>query len=183
MKHTRMIVIVVILAFLGLWVAYSNSPPPTQSGPTQSQNSFTAGNWNFTGTLPPISGENFKAQNVSVYVRFDAVTNEYFVRVDYVIVHNLDRQLLFLGSTVTLVSMTTSDGAEHQVNNAAHNTNAISIGPGDVYRLCAEFGPLPDYKPTAAKVTIALYVQGLSAPITWNFNATNMQVAATNACE
>lgn len=176
MNRARVAVVVVVLALFAIWVAYSiSAPTATRSGPTASQSYSNE-------SLSSIAGGNFKVRNVTVYVRFDQVEGKYFVRVDYEIVHTLNSPLLFLNSSVILHSITTANGEEQQIGNVAHNTKAISIGPSDVYKGCAEFGPLPDRPPTDAKVTIAVYIQNLPGPVSWNFNATNMSVIVTSSC-
>jgi hypothetical protein len=125
------------------------------------------------------------ASNFNMYVRHDSTGGRYFVGAEIDLFHNLQVRVPILNASVTLLNITTSDGAQRRINVTSWITKSDYIGPlPERYHLCSEFGPLSEI-PKDATIRITIYIQDPSTSrvisIPRYFTAMNMPVRTTTS--
>jgi hypothetical protein len=120
-----------------------------------------------------------------MYVRHDPNSGAYFVSVGLDLFHNLQVRVPFLNASVTLLNITTRDGAHRLVNETSWVAESVNIGPlPEHYHLCSELGPLFEI-PKDATIRITIYIQDPSGEkviiVPRYFTAMNMPVSTTTS--
>ena len=132
-----------------VWIAYSVSSPQPTSTTTRS----TLTSASSQPVALAINGTSFK-----MYVRRDPTASRYFVDVELDLYHNLQIRVPFHNASVTLLNITTSDGAQRKENVTSWVTTPDYLGPLESYHLCSEIGPLFEL-PKGATIRITIYIQ------------------------
>jgi hypothetical protein len=165
-----------ITLFLVVWIAYSVSNPQPTSTTTHS-------------TLISTSAQSVElainATNINMYVRHDPIGGGYFVSTELDLFHNLQVRVPILNASVTLLNITTRDGAQRIINMTSWVAKSDYIGPlPERYHICSEFGPLFEI-PKDATIRITIYIQGPSATeviiVPRYFTVMNMPVTTTTS--
>lgn len=166
----------VITIFLVVWIAYSVSNPPSPQTTTRS----TLISASTSSVELAINGTNF-----SMYVRHDPIGGGYFVSAGLDLFHNLQVRVFILNASVTLLNMTTRDGAQRRINMTSWVAESAYIDPlPGAYHICSEFGPFFEI-PKDATIRITIYIQDPSATeviiVPRYFTAMNMPVRTTTS--
>ncbi|MGB9022900.1 MAG: hypothetical protein WCC94_05635 [Candidatus Bathyarchaeia archaeon] len=147
MKAKEWLIAAAIIAIIMVAAIYFISQPSSPTGPT---------------TVRPLSKDDFRLFPADLVLGHD---NEgYWLIVRIRATHDLNKSIRFLGSTMTLVSVTLPDDTEQQLNVTYQNVTVLTVGIGEAYRLDARFGPF-SFKPIRAKILVITYVEGLAEPL------------------
>jgi len=119
-----------------------------------------------------INGTSFSSK-----VRRSPTSGSYFIDTELDLFHNLKIPVHFINASVTLLNITTVEGARVVNSTTWTRVSAYVMPFPDMYRVCSEFGPFPQL-PENLTIRTTLYVQNPSAGgilvISNYFTATNM---------
>jgi len=113
-------------------------------------------------TVKPLSKDDFRLFPTDVVLGHD---NEgHWLIVTIGATHDLNKSVRFLGSTMTLMSVTLPDGTEQQQNVTYQNATVLTVESGQAYKLTVRFGPF-SFRPIRARIFVTTYVEGLAEPL------------------